>query len=86
MVEELAGGVGEASRSGILVLCLKQVRCKYNQKQKMSLKKETTLICPSSINFTVVFFCSKEWRIRLINSCTDELTGMVTLQSGVLQT
>ena len=22
-------------------------------------------------------FCPKEWRLRLINSCTDELTGMV---------
>ena len=69
MVEELAGGVGEASRSGILVLCLKQVRCKYNQKQKMSLKKETTLICPSSINFIVDFF----FLFKGVETLTDKL-------------
>ena len=29
------------------------------------------------LNIIRLFFCPKEWRLRMISSCTDELTGMV---------
>ena len=54
MGEELVRGVGEAPRCGVFYM-YQTNKVKIYLKQKMSLKKGgVTLICPSSIYFTVL--------------------------------